>query len=171
MKKLTLLLFFLTSTLTFAQQEVKIDILDALALKTIEASYEHYINEDSSVGLSLLFNFEKRTADFRYNEDQMITPYFRHYFSARKVWNTYGELFIGYNKGKKKTEVPLIGSDKIETKYENYTDGALGVAIGAKYLSKSGFLVDVYGGLGRNLFNKISPTIVPRVGVNIGYRF
>lgn len=171
MKKTTFILLLLTSTITFAQQEVKLDILDALALKTIEASYEHYLNEDSSVGVSLLFNFEKRNSDFRYNEDQMITPYFRHYFTSQRTWNTYGEVFFGYNKGKKKTETTLIGSNQKETNYKDYSDGALGIAAGAKYISKSGFLVDIYGGLGRNLFNKTSPTIVPRVGVNVGYRF
>lgn len=170
MKKLTLIALLLTSTITIAQQEIKVDILNALALKTIEVSYEHYLNEDSSAGISLLFNFEKRTSDFRYNEDQMITPYFRHYFTSGRVWNTYGELFFGYNKGKEKKEITTENS-KTEIQYKKYTDGALGIAAGAKYLSKSGFLVDVYGGIGRNLFNKISPTIVPRVGINIGYRF
>lgn len=55
--------------------------------------------------------------------------------------------------------------------YEDYTDGALGVAVGMKYVSERGFTVDIYGGAGRNLFSSNSPIVVPRVGVNVGWRF
>ena len=57
------------------------------------------------------------------------------------------------------------------TTEESYTDGALGVAVGSKYISKGGFVVDIYAGAGRNLFSDNSPAVVPRVGLNLGYRF
>ena len=54
---------------------------------------------------------------------------------------------------------------------DNYSDGALGLAVGYKYTSPGGFTVDIHGGAGRNLFSKESPRVVPRIGVNIGYQF
>lgn len=167
MKKILLIAVLLISSFSQAQQEIKVDILDALALKTLEFSYEYYTSERSSVGASVLYNFEKRSSDFRYNEKFMFTPYFRHYFTNNSNWNYFGEIFLGINKGEK--EIDLIGSNV--KKYEDYTDGALGVALGSKYISSGGLIVDLYGGLGRNMFSSDSRSIVPRVGINVGYRF
>lgn len=166
MKKILAVIAILVSSFTYAQQEVKIDIFDALVLKTVEVSYEHYVSENSSVGISALFNFEKQSADFRFNEDKMITPYFRHYFTTEAKWNFFGEAFLGINSGDKEIEVT-----NQPTTYESYTDGALGIAVGTKYISDGGFTIDAYAGLGRNLFSSNSPIIVPRVGLNLGFRF
>lgn len=165
MKKLTFILLLFCSGVTFAQEEFKVNITDALALKTLNVSYEHYVTEQTSVGISALFNFENESSDFRYNEDQMFTPYVRHYFSTQSTWNLFGELFFAYNKGDEETVVNNVAVS------EDYSDGALGLAIGYKYISSGRFTVDVHGGLGRNLFSKDSPTIVPRVGVNVGFQF
>lgn len=167
MKKIFLGAVLFISSFTQAQQEVKVDLLDALAFKTLEVSYEYYTSERSSVGVSALFNFEKRSADFRYNEKRMITPYFRHYFTNNRNWNYFGEVFLGINTGEK--EIDIVGSNLKQ--YKEYTDGALGIAIGSKYISGGGFVVDVYGGLGRNMFSSESRSVVPRVGINLGYRF
>ncbi len=165
MKKFLFSIVFLTSFCVQAQQEVKVDLGDALVLKTLEVSYEKYLSEVSSIGVSALFNFEGRGSDFRYNENQMITPFFRHYFTSEAMWNFFGEVWMGINFGE--YEVDPNGN----LRYENYTDGALGVAIGSKYVSEGGLVIDIHGGLGRNLFGSESPLIVPRVGVGIGYRF
>lgn len=167
MKKIFFLAVLFFSLYAQAQKEVKVDILDALAFKAVELSYEHYTSERSSIGISALFNFEKESADFRYNEEWMITPYFRHYFTNNSNWNYFGEVFLGINAGK--NEFDIEGSNL--KKYKNYTDGALGIAIGSKYVSSGGFVVDVYGGLGRNMFTSISRSVVLRVGINLGYRF
>ncbi len=165
MKKTLLILSLFISGFSFAQQEVKIDVTDALALKTLEASYEYYLTEQTSLGVAALFNFEGKSSDFRYNEDRMFTPYVRHYFSTQSNWNLFGELFFAYNAGDKET---VVNNATVVT---DYSDGALGMSLGYKYISAGGFTVDIHGGLGRNLFSQDSPTIVPRVGVNIGFQF
>lgn len=161
MKKIIIATVLLVSSVVKAQQEVKADLLDALAVKTLEVSYEYYTSNQSSIGISALVSFEKRSADFRYNEKSMITPYFRHYFTDNSNWNYFGEVFMGINSGEK----------KIEGVYTKYTDGALGIAVGSKYVSNGGFVIDIHGGLGRNMFSDISYSIVPRIGINLGYRF
>ena len=149
----------------YAQQELKLDIADALVVRSLEFSYEKYISDESSFGISAQFNLAKQTTDFRYNENMMITPYYRHYFSTNEQWNFFGEGFFGVNSGKKES---VKDSNIYDTKY---TDGALGVAVGTKYVASSGLVIDLYGGIGRNLFGSNSPVLVPRVGLNIGWRF
>jgi len=43
--------------------------------------------------------------------------------------------------------------------------------VGTKYVSTGGLIIDAYAGVGRNLFGSDSPVLVPRVGVNVGWRF
>tara|TARA_B110000090_G_scaffold127787_1_gene141255 strand:- start:5776 stop:6276 length:501 start_codon:yes stop_codon:yes gene_type:complete len=166
MKKILLITSIFASSISFAQQEVKLNIANALVLKTIDISYEYYLSKDTSVGISGLYNFEQKSADFRYNEETMVTPYLRHYFTSDRVWNLFGEGFFGIGSGYKKIEI--AGESDI---YEKYSDSALGISFGAKYISESGFLVDIYGGIGRNLFSANSPILMPRLGVNVGWKF
>lgn len=165
MKKIVLVFCLLISSLGYSQQEIKLDIADALIIKSLDFSYENYLTEESSFGVSVLINLEKQNVDFRYNENMMVTPYYRHYFTTNKKWNFFGEGFFGINSGKTESNE---GSGVYDTKY---TDGALGIAVGTKYVSNGGLVIDLYGGLGRNLFGANSPIIVPRVGLNIGWRF
>jgi hypothetical protein len=164
MKKIILLFTLFLSAYTFSQKEIKLDIADALVIKSLEFSFEKYVAEDSSVGISVLFNLTDQDIDFRYNENMMITPYYRHYFSTNKQWNFFGEGFMGINSGKKET-VKDSGDYDIK-----YTDGALGIAVGTKYTATSGLVIDAYAGVGRNLFGSESPILVPRIGLNIGWR-
>ncbi len=74
-------------------------------------------------------------------------------------------MFFGINTGEDE-----VNNNGIFT-YTDYTDGALGIGIGTKYVSEGGFVIDVHGGLGRNLFGNDSPILVSRVGVGVGYQF
>lgn len=165
MKKLLFTIALIIVSFIQAQQEIKLDIFDALALKTVEVSYEKHLNKQTSVGISGLLNFENKNVDFKYNEKRALTPFFRHYFTTVKNWNFFGEGFFSLNFGEKKETYGNI------TVFEDYTDGALGIGIGSKYISEGNFTIDIHAGAGRNLFSKDSPAIMPRVGVNIGWRF
>ncbi len=165
MKKIILAFALFTSVLGFSQKEIKLDIADALIVKALEFSYENYLSEDASFGISAQFNLAEQDASFRYNENMMITPYYRHYFTTNEQWNFFGEGFLGINSGKKES---VEDSGIYDVKY---TDGALGVAVGTKYIANGGLVIDFYGGLGRNLFGSDSPVLVPRIGLNIGWRF
>ncbi|MFY0630410.1 MAG: DUF3575 domain-containing protein [Flavobacteriaceae bacterium] len=163
MRKNLLILALFVSGFLSAQEELKLNITDALALKTLTASYEHYFDEQTSLGVSGLFNFEKESADFRYNEDLAITPFVRHYFSTESLWNFFGEAFFSYSKGEDNVTSNNVPID--------FTGGALGLAVGYKYISPGGFTVDTHVGVGRYLFGKEAPTLIPRIGINIGYQF
>jgi hypothetical protein len=165
MKKIILLSSLLISSFGFSQQELKLNISNALVVRSLDISYEKQLSIENSFGISMLFNLVEQEEDFRYNENIMITPYFRHYFSAALKWNYFGEVFIGINSGKKET-VENSNNFNLE-----YTDAALGIAVGAKYTSKGGLILDIYAGIGRNLFLSDSPILVPRGGLNIGWKF
>ena len=55
----------------------------------------------------------------------------------------------------------------------NGKDFALGVSVGGKFVSKSGFVTDIYFGLGQDLFgdNEDVTPLSARFGVSLGYRF
>ena len=165
MKKCVLLIAIFYASCCFSQKELKLDIADALIIRSLEFTYESYINESASYGVSVLFNLAKQEEDFRYNENMMITPYYRHYFTTLEKWNFFGEGFLGINSGKKEA---IEDSGIYDLKY---TDAALGVAVGTKYATEGGLIIDAYVGIGRNLFGSDSPVLVPRVGVNVGWRF
>ena len=155
MKKIVLILVLFVSSFVNAQKEISIDLADALVMKTLELNYEHYLSDQYSVGLATLFNF--KTSGFRYHEDFMLTPYFRYYFSNSQNWDYFGEVNLGINSG--------------ERRNISYTDGALGIAAGAKFISDGGFVLSALAGIGRNLFDPNSYEIVPRIGFNVGYHF
>ncbi len=177
MKKVTLIILVLLSITVQAQsdKELKHELkLNAgYALGAIpEVSYEYLLNKESALGVSLLYTF---------NDDNSIkfalTPYYRMYFGNKKASGFFAEAFGMYNV----TEtdellyydyVPYPGYvNNYVTPTEYESDFALGLAIGAKFLTKKNFLFEFYGGIGRNLFNNGSFDVVPRLGVSFGKRF
>jgi hypothetical protein len=52
---------------------------------------------------------------------------------------------------------------------ENITDFALGIGVGGKWVTNSGFIGELNLGVGRNLFN--ADDVVAKVEVTIGCRF
>jgi hypothetical protein len=113
--------------------------------------------------IGLLFNFENEASGFRYNEEFMLSPFYRqHLFQSGNI-RYFGEFFGALNKGENNEE---------NDGENNYTDFAFGLGFGGKYIADNGFLVDFHVGIGRNLFNTDqSPEVVPRVGIAIGKRF
>lgn len=164
MKKFIIVFTLFITSFSFSQNEIKLDVADALVIRSLEVSYEKYTSDNSSFGVSALFNLAKQDVSFRYNENLMITPFYRHYFTTEAHWNFFGEGFLGINSGK---EESVNGSGNYDVKY---TDGALGLAVGLKYVSTGGLVIDVHAGIGRNLFGSDSPVLVPRLGVNVGWR-
>mgnify|MGYP001582062476 FL=1 len=166
MKKILFLVVLAMSVASSAQnnKEIKIDIFDVLALKSLDISYEYIMNEESSVGISVLSNFEKKAASFRYSQKLVVTPYYRQHLFQRDNVNFFGELFGAVNTGDLDPEE--LGDP------DSYTDFALGLGFGGKYLSENGFVVDFHAGIGRNLFNTdLSKEVVPRIGISVGKRF
>lgn len=160
---------FIALSLTAQEHEVKVDLLDILAVKSLDIAYEKSLNDEASLGLSVFINFEEDDKDFRYNEDFQIVPYFRQNFSTVGSFDFFGELFGSLNFGE--TDEKKAGG-LITEESEKYTDFALGLGAGLKRVSSNGYVLEVNAGIGRNLFNTdLSPSIVPRFGISVGKQF
>ncbi len=180
MKKIiTLMMLFLMIFNAYAQEEQKvpkneIKLNVAYLIGGIpEVGYEYLINEESSVGVDVLFSIDK-DVDFLF----AFTPYYRFYFGKKRAAGFFVEGFGMLNVTENynidyyyyEDDVYMNGPDR----EENNTNFALGFAVGAKFLTNSGFVFEFYGGIGRNLFDANTYNdyeFVPRFGVTFGKRF
>lgn len=192
MKKALLGLLLVTSFASFAQEDVqenpkqnelKVNAFNLIVFKSVDFSYEYLIDSESSVGASVLFNLQNRDdRDFEdgpiYNEKFAFTPYYRRYFSSKYAWGFFLEAFGMYSVQEDNDEDYLFNPviDDYEYVYSDGTSNGLafGMAVGGKFVSKKGFLFELYGGVGRNIFtsnNDIGTEFVPRLGTSLGWRF
>ncbi len=137
-----------------------------------EVGYEYLINEESSVGADLLFSIDN-DVDFLF----AFTPYYRFYFGKKRAAGFFVEGFGMLNVTESYLDYYYNGYDEYwpdNNRSENNTNFALGIAVGAKFLTKGGFVFEFYGGVGRNLHETSSYDdyeFVPRFGVTLGKRF
>jgi len=171
MRKILFVLVLLVTFSSYAQEEttvpaekkneVHLNAFNLIALKWLDVSYEHILNEESSIGISLLTNLDKEYAYFRHYS---VTPYYRHFFSRGYAKGFFMEAFTMLNSG----ESDYWYDANID---EQFTDLAFGISVGGKFLTKGGFVGEVYAGLGRNLFDDQALEVVTRGGISFGYRF
>jgi hypothetical protein len=165
MKKIVFILLFgiIGINVSAQQHEVKVDVFDMIAFKSLDATYMYILNEESGVGASIFMPLSGKKNIFNYNEDFTFTPFYRQYFPLGPVENIFAEAFFALNSGEGFND---------DDEFVKYTDGAFGFAVGKSYISPRGFVAEAFIGAGRNLFDSPgSPSFVPRIGVNLGFRF
>lgn len=172
MKKTLFVLLLLVAFSNYAQEkpaepveknnEVRLNAFNLIALKWLDVSYEHILNEESAVGISLLTNLDKEYTYFRHYS---VTPYYRHFFSKGYAKGFFMEAFTMLNGGEFDNQYLGANID------EQFMDLAFGISVGGKFLTRGGFVGEVHAGIGRNLFNEDAPEVVSRGGISFGYRF
>lgn len=182
MKKITLAIFCFTFCfLSYAQEdtinealdkhEVKLNATNLIIFSYLDGSYEHLINEESSFGVALLASFSNEEIFDEYRTFS-ITPYYRQYFSQKYAKGFFIEGFGMLNSGKDEFFISQAIDQEPVFVEEKYTDFALGISVGGKFVTPRGFVAEIYLGIGRNLFgNDALIDIVGRGGVSLGYRF
>lgn len=185
MKKI---LFILVVLLTFSsyaqteviepvekQNEVYLNAFNLIAFKWLDVSYERIINEESSVGISLLASLDDDSYGYDSYRKYAITPYYRHYFSNKYARGFFMEAFTMINGGTEEsywyTYDENTGYEHYDYDDEEYSDIAFGIGIGGKFLSKRGFIGEVHAGIGRNMFDENSPEVIGRGSISFGFRF
>ncbi len=154
------------------RDELKINVFNLIAFKYLDGAYERIIDEESSFGVAILINAGNDDDVFEYNRQYSITPYYRRYFSKSFASGFFVEGFGMLNSGEQDIYTFNDITFESERTGEKYTDFALGISVGGKFISKKGFIAEVYGGIGRNFFStEFSPEVVPRGGVSMGFRF
>ena len=177
MKKITLsTLLFIVSISLFAQEnelkrnEMKINMSNLIGFKWFDVSYERLLNEESSIGVGTLFSLDNESEGLDEYRTFSITPYYRQFFSSKYAEGFFVEAFTMIHSGKdyEYNYDPYIDQNSTENKY---TDFAVGISVGGKWVTKRGFVAEVYAGIGRDLLNQSNIEVVGRGGVSIGYRF
>lgn len=169
------------NTFNLGKNEIKFDVVSIVALGKIHVSYERFLGDDFSIGISGNFNQSKsREEDFergknRTLEEYQIIPFVRYSLSKSQIRYYFVEVFVSANQGKYRELERLLDQNNngyYEAIQKDYSDYAIGAAVGHKFYIKEKLGVDIFVGMGKNLFSSgESPDIIPRVGVNIGYRF
>ncbi len=137
----------------FPKNEIKGNAL-MLVAGTFEITYERLLNEESGFGVSLFVPYDN-DIDTNFS----ISPYYRFYFGEKPAAGFFAEGFGMLNS--------------YENGVENRTDFALGFGLGAKWVTKKGFVFEINTGIGRNLFNSSNTyhEFVGRGGITLGYQF
>jgi len=176
MKNVMILLSLVLVTQVFGQEkrqiekernEVKLNASNLIAFQFMDLTYERLLDEDSSMGIGTLFYFGTDQSDSWDYRTFSLTPYFRQYFSNSHAKGFFVEGFGMFNSGNYNGDSNFFDSEE-----RSFFDFALGISVGGKFVNKSGFIAEVYGGLGRNLSaNEGAPEIVGRGGISVGFRF
>jgi len=178
MKKSILLfvLIFLSLPL-FSQDEPDVSLKNSelklnalfLVIGALEVEYEYILNDESAVGVSAFLPIDE-DVDINY----YISPYYRWYFGKKRAAGFFVEGFGMLNSVENENfmfdDLTFESSSTFETK----TDFAIGVGLGAKFITTRNFIAEIYGGVGRNLFNTDGDDdfeIVAKGGIKIGLRF
>jgi hypothetical protein len=156
---------------TLGDNELKINVTNLLIFKWLDVGYEKILNEESSVGVGLLFALDNDD-DISLDEYRTfsLTPYYRHFFGKKYAQGFFVEGFGMVHSGKDEFYTPNNGGSGTYNE-ETYTDFAVGVSVGTKIVSKRGFVAEIYAGIGRDLFGNSDIEIVSRGGISLGYRF
>ena len=151
-------------TLGERKHEVKIGAIKLLAGVILEGTYEYIKNEDLTFGVSILGNLDTEND---YPEDFAVTPFVRFYFQETKQYGANGFFVEGFGK----YSVGKYNGDYMGVE-EDYSAPAIGLALGKKWVNKTGFVFEILAGAGRTLGNTDSaPEATFRGDFNIGYRF
>ena len=155
------------------RHSLSLDVIAGLVFPAFNPRYEYILNKYSGIGADLNINFDDENGS-QILEKFSFSPYYRQYFFSKEDYGAkgfYGEGFLKFYTYENET---YSFGDSINTNTEAYFETALGIGIGWKWVSNSGFFIDINGGLGRNLGFADDPNdrdLTGKFGVNFGWQF
>ncbi|MBZ9729686.1 hypothetical protein LB467_08290 [Salegentibacter sp. JZCK2] len=191
MKKIFLLLFVFVTSITYAQDsqnneitkpekrditqnELSIGALNLVAFGALDITYERIINKNSSwavEGFIKALDRDNEDIGDAFYKDFSLTGKYKYFFGDNYARGFYVHGFGMLSSGEYDNNYVTRPDGYGYYEYEDYTDFALGFGVGGKFVSTGGFFLDLSTGIGRNLFNENSPTVVGQFNVNLGFRF
>lgn len=134
-----------------------------LIVGAFELSAERSLNGESALGLTVFLPYD---SDVKRDIQYYISPYYRLYFGNKQTAGFFLEGFAMLNS----TDRDVFFDDDED---DFVTDLALGIGLGGKWLTKSGFIGEISFGVGRNLFNNEGSDLefIAKGGISVGYRF
>ena len=158
--------------------ELKLNAFNLIAFAAIDISFERLIDENSSYGVAVFYNFSDYTdSDIAFPKKFSITPYYRWFFSENKY--ARGFFIEGFGMLNTYQDDYSYNYNGNYGKIETQTSFALGISVGGKFVITEGFTAEVLAGVGRNLikgeshesYQDFQNEIVGRFGISLGYRF
>ncbi|MDT0647651.1 WW domain-containing protein [Zunongwangia sp. F260] len=160
-------------TRDITKNELSFNAFNLVAFGIFDLSYERVITENSTWSTELFLHLNKDDYyDEAYYKDVSVTGKYKHFFSSSYARGFYVHGFGMISNGEYESTYyydSVTGESSWDR--EDYTDFAVGFGLGGKFISSGGFLLDLSGGIGRNLFNNAAPEIIGQFMVNLGYRF
>ena len=170
-----------TSKLLHRKNEFRIDLLSLVASSKLNATYERFLNNRFSVGVtgnytdSNKINAKFDSGNRNVNPKYEIMPFVRYNLSKGISSFYFAEIFASANGGNFRETVRLTNqnnNDYYTIQKTTYSDLGLGAGVGYKFYIKDRLGIEFLVGFGTNLLNRDkSPDVLSRVGLNIGYRF
>ncbi|WP_291865026.1 hypothetical protein [Maribacter sp.] len=171
MKKVIVLIILIGASYFLSAQgssenndEIKFNVGHFLATSTIGFAYEHYINEDTSIGGDIYF--DNKATD--YNGNFGLGANIRAYFGYEPRSGFFAEAFGLYYTGEDDIPDNNLGQRNVD-----YSTLALGLGGGFKLVTFSErFTVELNGGFGRNISPEdYQDTFMYKAGLSVGFRF
>ena len=172
MKNLTIIVLLLVNYAVSAQaysnnnteHEIKFNIGRFLVDTSIEASYEYYFTEDTSIGGTIYFNSDATKSSGNFG----IGPNLRAYFGYAPKSGFFAEAFGLYYTGEDETL-----DDNLGRRNSDYSTTAIGLGLGRKWSTYNQKLTfEAMAGLGRNVNpQEFQDPFMFRAGLSIGIRF
>jgi len=160
------------------RHEVSVDVLAILSIPAFQPRYEYILGRYSGIGADVFIAFNNDDVDYEELEKFSITPFYRQYFFSKEDFGAkgfYGEGFIkAYTYETEEFHVSDSFDPTFNETTETYFETAIGVSVGWKWVSNSGFMIDLSFGIGRNLGFADDPdsfAVIPRGGLHFGWRF
>lgn len=153
---------------------LSLDVIAGLVYPAFNSRYEYTLNKYSGIGADLNINFDNENGTEAL-EKFSFSPYYRQYFFSKEDYGAkgfYGEGFLKFYTYE--NDDRLFFGDAIKTNIKTYFETAAGVGIGWKWVSDSGFLIDINFGLGRNFGFSDDPNkrvFTGKSGLNFGWQF
>lgn len=146
------------------KNEVKINALGLIAFSVIDLNYEYVFSEESAFGAALFIDLGN--SDSFEGREFGLRPYYRKYFSRKYGKGFFIEGFGLLNTGDERRFFGGLDEDR------NFSGFALGVGIGGKWVTPSGFLAELNFGVGRNVIrSEFAPDFVGVASIGVGARF
>jgi len=156
---------------TVKQNELYINMTNLIGFKWVDIGYERILNEESSIGVGTLISLDKSFVGLDEYRIFSITPYYRHFFTKKYAQGFFIEGFAMLHSGRREEFYDYNEIDMDGYYEENYTDLAIGISAGAKFVTKRGFIAEIYLGIGRDLLGNSDVEIVSRGGIALGFQF
>lgn len=177
MKKNYLLFCFLVSTLTFAQfsnstqNEVRLNIVNTIAIASIEVGYEYFLSDNQSleaeVHVNDRFSYHSEKGDREFSTNSFKLGYNYYFDTTESGSGIYANPFAKYR----------FGDFKQGENQEFVTDMnsfIFGLGVGYKFNSNDRFIIAPFVSVARNFSKEVTDrfsAIEVNAGVNIGVRF